>query len=97
MLAAQLHQRGVAVTVIERALGVDDGTPTRTPFGVDNTARSFHSPQEHAFGADDGPRISPPFPILFSEWVTSAAPYWSTLAKRPSTGDKLRIHLETAA
>jgi hypothetical protein len=23
-------------------------------FGVDNTAGSFHSPQKHAFGVDDG-------------------------------------------
>ena len=33
---------------------------------------------------DDGPPISPPFPVPFSEWVTSAETYWSTLAKRSS-------------
>ena len=33
---------------------------------------------------DDSPLISLPFPVPFSEWVTSAEPYWSTLAKRPS-------------
>jgi hypothetical protein len=31
-----------------------------------------------------GPWISLPFPVPFSEWVTSAETYWSTLAKRPS-------------
>jgi Uncharacterised protein family (UPF0175) len=33
---------------------------------------------------DDGPLISLPFPVPFSEWVTSAEFDWSTLAKRPS-------------
>jgi hypothetical protein len=27
--------------------------------------------------------ISLPFPVPFSEWVTTAEFYWSTLAKRP--------------
>ena len=43
-------------------------------------------PQEHAFGVEDNPLISPPFPIRFSEWVTSDECCWSTLAKRPSKG-----------
>src|ERR1035438_5578862 len=32
---------------------------------------------------DASPLISLPFPVPFSEWVTSAEFYWSTLAKRP--------------
>ncbi|MDR3699302.1 MAG: hypothetical protein P4L56_06670, partial [Candidatus Sulfopaludibacter sp.] len=42
--------------------------------------------QKRASGVDDGPQISLPFPVLFPEWVTSAGPYWSTLAKRPRFG-----------
>jgi hypothetical protein len=30
------------------------------------------------------PLISLQFPVLFSGWVISSEPYWSTLAKRPS-------------
>jgi hypothetical protein len=66
-----------------RAVGADDGTPAPHAFGVDNTACSFPSQQEHAFGVDDGPLISLPFPVPFSAWVTAAERYWSTLAKRP--------------
>jgi hypothetical protein len=33
---------------------------------------------------DNGPLISLPFLVPFSEWITSAETYWSTLAKRPS-------------
>jgi hypothetical protein len=44
-------------------------------------------PQEPAFGVDDSPLISFSFPVLFSEWVTSAEIYWSTLAKRPGRED----------
>jgi hypothetical protein len=41
-----------------------------------------HSPR-HAFGVDDSSLISLLFPVPFSGWVTSAHPYWSTLAERP--------------
>jgi hypothetical protein len=41
-------------------------------------------PPNHAFGADDAPLITFPFPFPFSEWVISAERYWVTLAKRPS-------------
>jgi hypothetical protein len=37
----------------------------------------------HAFGVDDdGLCVLHPFPVLFSEWVSSAERYWVTLAKR---------------
>ena len=42
----------------------------------------FTTQQEHAFGVDDSPLISFLFSLPFSEWVTSADLYWSTLAKR---------------
>src|SRR5207247_7520134 len=51
-------------------------------------------PQEHAFGVEDNPLISPPFPIRFSEWVTSDECCWSTLAKRPRANGSRRIEGE---
>lgn len=46
------------------------------------TACSFHSLQAHAFGVDDDPLLSLPFPVPFSGWVVSVEIYWSTLAER---------------
>jgi len=37
-------------------------------------------------GEDNLARVSAKKPGPFSEWVTSAEFYWSTLAKRPSIG-----------
>lgn len=34
----------------------------------------------HAFGVDDGPLISLPFPVPFPVWVTSTERYWVTFA-----------------
>ena len=67
-----------------RAYGADDGTPTLHAFGVDNTAWSFHSHKNTPSAWMMAPLISLRFPVLFSEWVISSEPYWSTLAKRPS-------------
>jgi hypothetical protein len=50
----------------------------------------------YAFGVDDNSRISLLFPVPFSEWVTSAHPYWSTLAERPSPGENGRLLVSEA-
>src|SRR5579859_3520566 len=51
--------------------------------GVDDIACLIPS-RQNAFGVDDGPLISLPFPVPFSDWVGSAEHYWSILAKRRS-------------
>ena len=48
-------------------------------------------PPNHAFGADDAPLITFPFPFPSSEWVISAERYWVALAKRPSPGMGQRV------
>ena len=67
-----------------RAFGADDGKPTRTPAAWMISPCLLPSHQKHAFGVDDDPRISFPFPVPFSAWVTSAEHYWVTLAKHRS-------------
>ena len=49
----------------------------------------------HAFGVDDdGICVLDPFPVPFSEWVSSAERYWVILGKRRSKTDKflLMVH-----
>src|ERR1700682_5635870 len=64
------------------APGADDGKAKRTPAVWIILLVLSHSPL-HAFGVDASSLISLLFPVPFSEWVTSARPYWSTLAERP--------------
>jgi hypothetical protein len=57
--------------------------------GVDDIACP-PPPPNHAFGVDDGPCISFPFPAPFSAWVTSAERCWVTFFKRPRWGGFVR-------
>jgi hypothetical protein len=51
--------------------------------GVDNNASPVHPHSKPFRVDDDGPSVLQ-FPVLFSEWVSSAERYWVILAKHRS-------------